>query len=152
MPMNRKLQLILFVLLILNGTINYSQKGDFEYNDVKLENINYSTRSSFSLNPNNIDFLEIDYKTLIRYYNNFDTNYIENGEISLTGLYNKSLNIDINSLTFKLKAKDSTINLNLPLCPESTQKLFVLNEVNLNLQNLEVTKWLVPVIFVISCS
>ena len=126
--MNRKLQLILFVLLILNGTINYSQKGDFAYNDVKLESINYSTRSSFSLNPNNIDFLEIDYKTLIRYYNNFDTNYIENGEISLTGLYNKSLNIDINSLTFKLKAKDSTIKLNLPLCPESTQKLFVLNE------------------------
>ena len=128
MPMNKKLHFILFIFLMLNGFIHYSQKGDYAYNEIKLKKINSTTTSDFNLNPEHINFLEINYNTLKRYYNNYDTNYIENGEISLTDLYQNQLNIDISSLTFTLQAKDSTIKLNFPISPESTQKLFVLNE------------------------
>jgi len=126
--MDKRLRTTFTFLFVLSCFINYSQKDNFVEYDLVKENTSITSGSKFNINPNKIESLDINYKTLIRYYNNYETNYIEEGKISLTDLYKNSLNIDINTLTFQLKARDSTIKLNEPLCPESTQKLFVLNE------------------------
>ena len=126
--MNKNLHIFICIFFSFTGLLSYGQKGDAENIDFSEETLMPVPDKNVSLNPDRIPSLKINYHKLKQYFNNFEPAYIENGSILFNDLYQNELDIDINSVTFSLKSKDSMIKLDLPISPESSQKLFVLNE------------------------
>lgn len=108
---------------------NYGQKDNYSFASVSFdENRSGGAGSNIDINPDNLKSFDLNYSTLVSYYKNMDLNYIEKGEVSFSDLEQNPLNINISSVQFNAELKDSTITLDLSVCPESVQKLFVLDE------------------------